>query len=303
MNLAEISRLTDEQAREYLERVRWPNGPVCPHCQAQDNATKLEGKAHREGVYKCRSCRKQFTVTVGTIFERSHIGLRLWLMAFAIMCASKKGVSAKQLQRQLGLGSYQSAWHMAHRVRHAMSQQPLRGMLAGRVEVDESYVGGKPRAGNNEPRRTGRGTKKAAVVALVERDGKARAFPIERVNAKTLKGAVRENVDRSAMILTDEWPAYRGLHREFRGGHFTVNHGAGEYWRGGAGTNTVESYFALLKRGVYGSFHHVSKRHLHRYLDEFSFRWNHRKVGDGDRALAALRGAEGKRLTYKAPTS
>lgn len=303
MNLAEISRLTDQEAREYLERVRWPNGPVCPHCDAHDNAAKLEGKAHREGVYKCRLCRKQFTVTVNSIFERSHIPLRTWLMAFAIMCASKKGVSAKQLQRQLGLGSYQSAWHMAHRVRHAMSQEPLKGMLAGRVEVDEAYVGGKPRRGNNEPRKTGRGTKKAAVVALVERDGQARAFPVQRVNADTLKGAVRENVDRSAMILTDEWAAYRGLGEEFEGGHRTVNHSAGEYWRAGVGTNTVESYFALLKRGVYGSFHHVSKRHLHRYLDEFSFRWNHRKMGDSDRTRAALRGAEGKRLTYKAPTS
>jgi hypothetical protein len=269
-----------------------------------DDATKFAagGKA-RPGVWKCKACRKQFTVTVNTIFERSHIELRLWLMAFAIMCASKKGVSALQLQRQLGLGSYQSAWHMAHRVRHAMSQEPLKGMLAGRVEVDETYVGGKPRPGNNDGRKTGRGTNKAAVVALVERDGRARAFPIERVNAATLKGAVRENVDRSAMILTDEWAAYQGLGKEFKGGHFTVNHGQGEYWRGGAGTNTVEAFFALLKRGVYGSFHHVSKKHLHRYCDEFSFRWNHRRTTDGERTDAALRGAEGKRLTYKAPVS
>lgn len=302
-NLAELSKLTEDEAREYLERIRWPHGPVCPHCGVVDGATKLEGKAHRPGVYKCRSCLKQFTVTVGTIFERSHIELRLWIMAFAIMCASKKGVSAKQLQRQLGLGSYQSAWHMAHRIRHAMSAEPLKGMLAGRVEIDETYVGGKPRPGNNEGRKSGRGTKKAAVVALVERGGKVRSFPIERVNAATLKGAVRENVERSAMILTDEWASYQGLGKEFKGGHFTVNHGDGEYWRGGAGTNTVESYFALLKRGVYGSFHHVSKKHLHRYCDEFSFRWNHRRTTDGERTDAALRGADGKRLTYKTPAS
>ena len=143
--------------------------------------------------------------------------------------------------------------------------------------------------------------KKTPVVALVERDGKARAFPIERVNAATLKGAVRENVDRSAMIMTDEWASYRGLGTEFEGGHFTVNHGKGEYARDGASTNTVESYFALLKRGVYGSFHHISKRHLHRYCDEFSFRWNHRRTTDGERTDAALRGAEGKRLMYKFP--
>lgn len=212
-NFAELSKLSEDEAREYLEAIRWPDGrPVCPHCGTVGNATKFAGKAHRPGVWKCKACRKQFTVTVNTIFERLHIGLRLWLMAFAIVCASRKGVSALQLQRQLGLGSYQSAWHMAHRIRHAMSQEPLKGMLAGRVEVDETYVGGKPRPGNNESRRTGRGTKKAAVVALVERDGRARAFPIERVNAATLKGAVRENVDRS---------------KEFKGGHFTVNHGAG----------------------------------------------------------------------------
>lgn len=230
-NLAELSKMTEDEARDYLERVRWPNGPVCPHCGVVDEATKLEGKAHRAGVYKCRSCRQQFTVTIGTLIERSHIELRLWIIAFAIMCASKKGVSAKQLQRQLGLGSYQSAWHMAHRIRHAMSTEPLRGMLAGRVEVDETYVGGKPRLGNNEPRKRGRGTKKVPVMALVERDGAVRAFPIERVNAQTLKQAVRQNVDRSAMILTDEWPAYDGLEKEFEGGHSVVKHSAGEYWR------------------------------------------------------------------------
>ena len=158
--LAELSKMTKDEARDYLERIRWPHGPVCPHCGVVDGTTKLEGHAHRPGVYKCRSCLKQFTVTVGTIFERSHIELRLWIMAFAIMCASKKGVSAKQLQRQLGLGSYQSAWHMAHRVRYAMSTEPLKGMLAGRVEVDETYVGGKPRPGNNEARKTGRGKRK-----------------------------------------------------------------------------------------------------------------------------------------------
>lgn len=196
-NLAELSKLNEDEARAYLESICWPDGPTCPHCGEHDNAAKLEGKAHRSGVYKCRGCRKQFTVTVGTIFERSHIELRVWLMAFAIMCASKKGVSAKQLQRQLGLGSYQSAWHMDHRIRHAMSREPLKGLLAGRVEVDESYVGGKPRPGNNEPRRTGRGTKKAPVMALVERGGAVRAFPIERVNARTLKQAVRDNVHPS----------------------------------------------------------------------------------------------------------
>ncbi len=304
MDLVELSKRTEDEARELLESIRWPNGPVCPHCGAgEEHATKLAGEAHRPGLYKCRACRKQYTVTINTIFHRSHIPLRTWLMAFAMMCASKKGVSALQLQRQLRLASYGSAWHMAHRIRHAMGQEPLKGMLAGRVEVDETYVGGKPRPGNNEVRKPGRGTKKAPVVALVERGegGRVRARPIERVNAKTLKGAVRECVDRKAMILTDEWSAYTGLGDEFKGGHFTVNHGAGEYERGGAHVNTAESYFALLKRGVYGAFHHVSKKHLHRYCDEFSFRWNHRRAKDGERTVAALRLTEGVRLTYKEP--
>lgn len=299
--LVEVSKFSEDEAREYLERLRWPHGPVCPHCGAVDNAAKLEGKATRPGVYKCRECRKQFTVTVNTIFHRSHIPLRTWLIAFAMMCASKKGISALQLQRELGLGSYQSAWHMAHRIRHAMARDPLKGMLAGRVEIDETYVGGKPRKGFGEPSKTGRGTKKVPVVALVERGGKARAMPVERVNAKTLKGAIRENVDRSSMILTDEWAAYRGIGAEFKRGHFAVNHGAGEYARGGAHTNTVESFFALLKRGVYGSFHHVSKQHLARYCDEFSFRWNMRGVKDGERTREALRSVEGRRLAYKRP--
>lgn len=303
--LTEISRLTEDEAREHLERIRWPHGPVCPHCGSVNEATKLQGEKHRTGVYKCRPCRKQFTVTVNTIFHRSHIPLRTWLMAFAILCASKKGVSALQLQRQLGLGSYQSAWHMCHRIRHAMAKEPLKGMLKGRVEVDETYVGGKPRKrpGSTEKAKRGRSTKKVPVVALVERDdGRVRAMPVERVSAQTLKVAIRQNVHRSGTLLTNEFMAYRGIGRGFKGGHLTVNHSKGEYARGEASTNTVESYFALLKRGVYGAYHHVSKRHLHRYCDEFSFRWNTRKLKDGDRTAEALRCSEGQRLTYKRPT-
>lgn len=299
--LVEVSKFSEDEAREYLERLLWPAGPVCPHCGTVDQATKLEGKAHRPGVYKCRPCRRQFTVTVNTIFHRSHIPLRTWIMAFSILCAAKKGISALQLQRQLGLGSYQSAWHMAHRIRHAMARDPLKGMLQGRIEVDETYVGGKPRPHSGVKAKPGRGTAKTPVVALVERNGNVRAKPIERVDAKTLKTAIRENVDPSSMILTDEWAAYRGIGKEFKRGHFAVNHGAGEYARGGAHVNTAESFFALLKRGVYGSFHHVSKRHLHRYCDEFSFRWNTRKAKDGERTTEALLSVGGRRLTYRKP--
>jgi transposase-like protein len=302
MNLTDVSKLTEEQARETFERIRWPGGPVCVHCGAMDRVRKLEGKAHRAGLYKCYDCGEQFTATVGTLLEDSRLPIRTWLMAFAILCSSKKGVSALQLQRQLGIGSYRSAWHMAHRIRHAMAQEPLAGLLKGHVEVDETYVGGKPRKGNGQVNKPGRGTKKTPVVVLVERGGHARARAVEKVNARSLKGAIRENVDRESMILTDDFRSYAGIGKEFRFGHFAVNHSAGEYVRGGAHTNTAESYFSLLKRGVIGSFHHVSKQHLDRYCNEFSFRWNHRREADGERTVAALKLTEGCRLMYRDPT-
>lgn len=301
MNLTDVSKLTEDQAREAFERIRWPNGPVCPHCGSVD-ALKLQGKAHRLGLYKCHGCEGQFTATINTIMEDSHLPIRTWMMAFAILCSSKKGVSALQLQRQLGLGSYRSAWHMAHRIRHAMSKEPLAGLLSGTVEVDETYVGGKPRKQHGQPKaKRGRGTKKVPVVALVERGGRVRAHKIEHVNAKTLKGAILENVDRSSAIMTDEWRSYHGIGKEFAGGHHVVNHGRGEYVRGDASTNEAEAFFALLKRGIVGSFHHVSKKHLDRYCDEFSFRWNHRKTTDSERTVEAIKGAEGKRLMYREP--
>lgn len=301
MKFQEISRLSEKQARETLERIRWPNGPVCPHCGVVEKATKLQGKKHRPGLYKCNDCGEQFTATVGTILEQSHIPIRTWLMAFAIMCASKKGVSALQLQRQLGLGSYRSAWHMAHRIRYAMTQEPLAGLLKGAVEVDETYVGGKPRRGKNYEWRQGRGTKKQPVIALVERDGRARAFPVVDAKGNTLKEAIRAHVDQLAAIHTDDWSAYRGIGKEFAGGHHIVRHSQGEYVRGDATTNEVEAYFALLKRGIVGSFHSVSKKHLHRYCNEFSFRWDHRKLTDGERTVEAIRSGDGKRLRYKTP--
>ncbi|MEE9597879.1 MAG: IS1595 family transposase [Acidiferrobacterales bacterium] len=296
MNLAQLTALTEDQAREYLESIRWPGGAICPHCGG-DKTAKLQGKATRPGVYKCknRECRKQFTITVGTIMERSHIKLRHWIIAFHLMCSSKKGVSAHQIHRELGI-TYKSAWFMCHRIRYAMTQEPLAGMLNGTVEVDETYVGGKSRRGI-----PGRGSeRKTPVVALVERDGSVRSKPVASVGATTLKKAIRDNVDRAATIMTDEWSGYKGLDREFAG-HEVVKHSAGEYVRGNVYTNTAESYFALLKRGVHGIFHHVSETHLRRYCDEFSFRWCQRKVDDGSRTIAAIRGSGGKRLTYKEP--
>lgn len=301
MNLQDISRLNEEEARALLESIRWPEGPVCAHCGCSERVYPIKQGAARPGLYECGDCGEQFTVTVGTVMHKSKIPISKWIMAFYLICSHKKGVSALQLQRDLGLGSYRTAWHMCHRIRLAMKEEPMAGLLSGKVEVDETYVGGKPRRGGPKGK-GGRGTKKTPVLVLVERGGRARSMPIERVDGKTLKGAVRANVDRSSMILTDEWSGYQGLHKEFAGGHYTVNHSAGEYAAGGAGSNTAESYFALLKRGIMGSFHHVSKKHLHRYCDEFAFRWNVRKLPDFQAARLAMAGAEGKRLLYRSPS-
>jgi transposase-like protein len=299
LTLNDVSKLTEDEARDAFERIRWPNGPVCPHCGSAI-ATKLQGTAHRAGLYKCNGCEGQYTATINTIMEDSHLSIRTWLMAFAILCSAKKGVSALQLQRQLGLGSYRTAWHMCHRIRHAMSQEPLAGLLKGTVEVDETYVGGKPHKGTGKHKR-GRGTDKTPVIALVERGGRVRARPVKRIDGATLKDAIRQNVHRSARIMTDELSSYTGIGAEFYGGHETVNHSKGEYARGDASTNEAEAYFSLLKRGIMGSFHHVSDQHLHRYYDEFSFRWDHRYVTDSERTAEAIKGGEGKRLMYRDP--
>lgn len=302
MNLSQVSRLTEDQARTTLEAIRWPDGKaVCPHCGGTDEVTKLEGKQYRAGLYRCADCREQFTVTVGTIMEQSHLPIRTWLMAFALMASSKKGISALQMQRQLGLGSYRSAWHLCHRIRYAMTQEPLAGLLKGNVEVDETYVGGKPRRGAGYVSKTGRGTKKQVVVALVERGGRARSFPIASAKTRDLYKAVSEHVDRSSALHTDDWTAYRSVGTKFAGGHHVVKHSQGEYARGEATTNEVESYFALLKRGIVGSFHSVSRQHMHRYCNEFSFRWDHRKVSDAERTIEAIKAGEGKRLRYRTP--
>ena len=247
LTLNQVSALSEDEARETIERIMWPDGPVCPHCGASDNITKFHGEAHRDGVHKCNDCYGQFTVTIGTILEDSHIPLRKWLMAFTLMCSAKKGISALQLQRELEFGSYKTAWHMAMRIRHAMSREPMASLLKGTVEVDETYVGGKPRPGSDEKAKRGRGTKKTPVMALVERDGRVRARKIDQVDGATLKGAIRENVDRSAKIMTDEWAAYHGIGTEFEGGHEIVTHSAGEYARGDAHVNSAESVLCAIE--------------------------------------------------------
>jgi transposase-like protein len=240
-------------------------------------------------------------VTVNTIFEDSHIPLRKWLLAMHLLCSSKKGMSALQLQRELGLVSYKSAWHMAHRIRYAMSQEPMASMLQGTVEADECYIGGKPRYKGPESKR-GRGTKKKPVAVLVERDGNVRARPVERVTARELKNNIRVNVSPKAKIVTDDFSSYSGIAKDFAGGHSVVKHSAKKYVNiEGEHTNTAESFICLIKRGHYGVYHQMSKRHLHRYTGEFSFRWDHRKSSDGLRVIAAVEGAKGKRLMYREP--
>jgi transposase-like protein len=296
----DVGRLTEPEALAILEGIRWPEGIKCPHC-GSSNVARIQGKADsvREGLNRCHDCKGHFTVMVGTVMEDSHLAYRQWVQAFYSMCAHKKGVSALQLQRNLGLGSYRSAWYLAHRIRLAMMQDPLASKLQGVVEVDETYVGGKPRKGDGKEHKRGRGTKKVPVMVLVERDGKSVSHPVKRVNAQTLKAVIRENVDKSSTIMTDEWKAYTGIGKHFYGGHGVINHGIGQYVNGPINTNTAESYFALLKRGVNGTFHHVSEKHLGRYCDEFSFRWNYRKTNDGERATEAIKGMSGKRLLYK----
>jgi transposase-like protein len=248
---------------------------------------------------KCSQCRKQFTVKVGTIFEQSHIPVSKWLMAIHLIAASKKGMSAHQFHRMLGL-TYRAAWFMAHRLRHAMSADGTI-QLAGVVEMDETYVGGRRR--NTRRGRPGPESHKAPVVALVQRGGKVRMFPMGRVTSQNLKRALQENVHSAATVMTDEFNAYQKATAGYR--HETVLHSAGEYVRGGVHTNTVEGVFSLLKRGINGTFHHVSKGHLHRYCDEFEFRHNNRialGVDDAERAARIVFGAEGKRLTFKQPS-
>jgi transposase-like protein len=315
MNLADLVQQfsTEDKAREFLEKTLWPDGPICPHCGLLGEAYRLEPKAGskrpvRPGVWKCKGCRKQFTVKVGTIFEDSHIPLHKWLLAIHLLCASKKGMSSHQIHRQLGI-TYKSAWFMTHRIRYAMQQEAFQELLSGTVEVDETYVGGKLRIGphadkpGERPQDRKRAIdNKAPVVALVERSGKVRSMHVANVTAANLKEVLRQNVEPSAHVMTDESPVYNFVGKEF-GRHSTVNHRDDEYARledDGilASVNTVEGFFSLLKRGVYGSFHHISKKHLPRYLNEFDFRYNARDIDDGERRQLAIKGVVGKRLSY-----
>jgi transposase-like protein len=299
----DIPELSENEAREHIERLMWPDEqPVCRHCGSA-NAYRMQGTTCRPGLCRCRDCKKQFTVTVGTIFEDSHIPLAKWVKAFHLLATSKKGFSALQLMRNLGLGSYRTAWFMAHRIREAMRCEPLAGRLKGEVQVDETYVGGKPRRGDGPVHKRGRGTEKTPVVALVETGGRAISRPMANIDSLTMGFVLHASVMPTAKVVTDENKIYpRAVDAAgIRGGHETINHSAGEYVRksDGINTNSVESFFGLIKRGHYGVYHQMSKKHLRRYCDEFGFRWNGRDLTDVTRRDAAISGAEGKRLTYK----
>ena len=286
-----------DKARAHLEAVNWPDGPFCPHCGETRNVHRLQGKSTRAGLIQCNSCLKNFTVTVGTVFERSKIALNKWMLATYLLSASKKGMSAHQLHRMLGV-TYKTAWFMAHRIREAMDGANGTGPLGGPdqvVEADETYVGGKAR--NRAFRKP---AEKKAVVALVEREGHVRSFHVANVNAKDLRGLIVTNVDRASHLMTDESHVYTRVGREFNG-HSTVNHSAKEYVTTGGfkHSNTAENFFSIFKRGVIGTYHHMSEAHLGRYCKEFDFRYNTRKINDGARAIEALKGIVGKRLTYR----
>jgi transposase-like protein len=295
MNITDPIYSDENKAREHFERLQWPDGPVCPHCGVIDKATKLEGESTRPGVYKCNECRKPFSVTVGTVFERSHIPLNKWLYAMHSLCSGKKGVSAHQLHRQLGI-TYQSSWFMCHRIREAMRIAKFETPLGGKfktVEVDETYIGGK--ATNRKSRKV---KPKKIVVSLVQRDGDVRSFPITKVNSRKMNALLRKQVSKKVHLMTDDSPMYPRIGKQFNR-HSSVNHSIEEYVRGDVYTNTVENYFSILKRGVIGTYHHISNQHTPMYLAEFDFRYNARKISDTERTEKAIKGAVGKRLTYR----
>ena len=283
----------EAKALAHIEASRWNGTPYCGHCGSL-KVRRLAGKM--VGYFQCNDCREKFTIRTGTVMERSHIPLHKWLLATHLMAASKKGMSAKQMERMLGV-TYKSAWFLCHRIREAMDGAAPKGPLGGPdgvVEADETSVGGKAR--NRAFRKP---APKKAVVALVERDGRARSFHVANVNAKDVRALVVSNVDRASTLMTDESPIYTRMGREFAY-HGKVNHSAGEYVRGVFHhSNTAENFFSIFKRGVIGTYHHMSEAHLGRYCAEFDLRYNTREMTDGERAAEILKGGIGRRLTYR----
>lgn len=308
LNLSIIAKhFSDEEAAyELIERIRWPEGPICPHCGSVNHAyyltptngyrTTRTGNVTYRRVWKCADCRNQFSVLVGTIFEDSKIPLSKWLLAIHLLCQGKNGVSAHELHRTLDI-TYKSAWFMAHRIRYAMQRPPLVDKLDGIVEADETYVGGKARG------KRGRGAaNKTPVVTLVERNGEAPSQVMHKVTGENMKQVLNEQVSKEARLMTDELNVYNEPGKAFAS-HETVAHGEGEYVRGDVHINTAEGFFSQLKRSIDATHHHVSAPHLHRYVDEFDFRYSTRKIEDSERTKKAIKMIAGKRLMYQEPTA
>lgn len=294
----------DDEARKFLENIRWPDGPFCPYCGSPDDVKALGGESMGSGWYHCGECRRKFTVRVGTVFERSHIQLHKWLLGFRMYASSKKGFSAHQLHRTLGI-TYRSAWFMAHRIREAMrddDSSPLGGP-GKTVEADETFIGPAKDVFINERgwvKERGVASKRK-VISLVERGGRARSVKVENIDAATVRKILAENVSPESRLHTDQAPYYKAPGRDFAK-HESVDHSAREYARGDVTTNTVEGFFSIFKRGMVGVYQHCGEQHLQRYLDEFDFRYSNRValgVDDSERTTRAIKGAEGKRLTYR----
>lgn len=293
----------EEKAREHLETIRWGDSRYCPHCGAVEGTVPIVGKkqSHRAGLYYCNACKKQFSVTIGTVFERSHVPLHKWVLAYHLMASSKKGISAHQLHRMLGV-TYKTAWFMAHRIRESLTDDdtPPMGGDGSTVEADETYLGGKVRRRKNRKGRQFGIADKMKIVGLVERGGSVRTFHVDAVSSKVVRNILVTNVDRKSNLMTDEANHYRKVGKEFAS-HEAVHHAIHEYARGDACTNTIEGFFSIFKRGMKGIYQHCSEAHLRRYLAEFDFRYNTRKLTDAERAKKALAGITGKRLTYNQP--
>jgi len=297
LNLTDPVYSDETKARQHLEELHWPNGPVCPHCDERERLTKLASKTARPGLHMCNACRKQFTVTVGTIMEDSKIPLTKWLMAYALINGSKKGISAHQLHRSLGI-TYKTAWFLAHRIRETMTDDgsPLGGpgMV---IESDEAFVGGF-----KKKRLSGKVAPKKKIVTLVERGGRARSFHITHIDHTNIRAALVTNAHRSSVLMTDDARFYNSIGREFAA-HGTTLHSNREFSRGdGHHSNTAENFFSILKRGVVGTYHHWSAVHIHRYLAEFDFRYSTKNITDAERTAIAVRNARGKRLMYRQPS-
>jgi transposase-like protein len=300
----------EDAARAHFENLRWPGGkPICPHCGIVGETTLVHGKSHRAGMYQCNACLRPFTVTVGSVMESSHLPLTKWALGFHLMASSKKGMSAHHLMRTLGIGSYRTAWFMAHRIREAMADrdpEPLGGK-GKTVEVDETYIGKPEQTFVNGKGWVGkRGTStKRKVLTMVERGGRAVSVKVEDLTIPTIKKILGSHVVLDSTLNTDEAQWYKQPGKNFAA-HEAVNHGDGEYARGGTTTNSVEGFFGIFKRGMTGVYHHCGEQHLQAYLNEFDFRYSNRsKLGcdDTERAHRAIRGAAGKRLMYQGPRS